>query len=294
MHVPIPDLGQSIYVLFVLQLVAGAAIPLFLFSLFRTPLGSVTLAAASGTRSRAWMTSGMYVLGGLAQIYIWSGWAIFCAGAALTYASVDGVVFPGGYFMTALLFVNGPIALLSAWERGLAESGQEYRVVRRRAWRFRFIAAAGFVAYCASPSTLASPYGWFVYDLQAHGSQRHVQVTSHSGSRPVAGAPYQPDQAAGPIVHQHTAATPANTAGEIVEGHTELCHRHAQDPQGSHVDDATVANWCADAAAEGDPTAAYHLAILYAEGRGVARDHDAARRWQQFAEERGVTQIPTP
>ena len=65
--------------LFLLQLLAGAVVPLFLFSLFKTPLlGPVTLVASSGHAAGSWLASGTQGLLALAQLYIWVGWAVYC------------------------------------------------------------------------------------------------------------------------------------------------------------------------------------------------------------------------
>ena len=59
---------------------------------------------------------------------------------------------------------NGPLACLNAWERKVALDPSEVRSWRGHGLVFRLVVTAAFVAYCASPGFLASPYGWLFSD----------------------------------------------------------------------------------------------------------------------------------
>ena len=280
---------------FLLQLVAGAVVPLFLFSFFKTPLlGPVGLAASSGPATGSWLTLGTQGLRVLAQLYIWVGWAVYCGFIAMAYLSVEGVAYPGAYLLTAFVLVNGPIAVLSAAERGLAESGGERQALRRRTLQFRAVTSIGFVMFCLSPSLLASPYRWFVNDSMVRGTDQREHkedITAHPVSPVRTGGASGSGAAA--LVTPSRRGSPTETTRQEAESASQLCTRGLRDAGDSQLDDAVLANACRSAAEDGDPRAAFHLATLYAEGRGVRRDAESARRWYQVTAENGITEAPT-
>ena len=223
------------------------------------------------------------------------GWAVYCALLAVTYTSAEGVGYPAVYYLAAFVCVNGPLACLSAWERSLAESGQELRAVRRRILTFRVVTSIGFVIYCTSPSFLYSPYGWFANDLiaRAEGLAEVSYSVDESQSAAIPPSPQPIDGSApalspGPIPPAPLTAPTSHTTPGVMNTPAEFCTRDGEDRRRARTDDASIAQSCATAAAAGDPVAAYHLATLYAEGRGIRQDRAAANRWYQFAAERGV------
>ena len=278
---------------FLLQLVAGAVVPLFLFSFFKTPLlGPVTLTASSDQTPSFWRTSSTQGLRALVQLYIWVGWAVYCGFLAMAYSSDESVAYPGAYLFAAFVLINGPIAALSAAEQGRAESGEERQALRRRTLQFRAITSVGFVMFCLSPGVLASPYRWFVNDSIVR------RVDTRATPEPAMAQPVVPSQSsrssgssASLVTSNQNGATIETTRDAAVSA-AQQCARGAQDGGESQLDDAVLAASCATAAAEGDPIAAFHLATLYADGRGVAQDSDAASRWYQVAAEQGVTEAP--
>lgn len=56
---------------------------------------------------------------------------------------------------------------------------------------------------------------------------------------------------------------------------------------GSHVDHAQASQWYRKAAEQGHCAAQFHLALMYAQGKGVARDETAALLWLRRAAEAG-------
>ena len=57
--------------------------------------------------------------------------------------------------------------------------------------------------------------------------------------------------------------------------------------QGCEQDQAKAFSWCQKAAEQGVAEAQIALGDAYGTGRGVAPDHDAARRWYEAAARQG-------
>ena len=150
---------------FLLELVAGAIVPLFLFSFFKRPLAGSLFTVATDDTSGSPSAYLLYVGRALVQAYVWMGWAVYCGLLARAYGALEDVTYPGLYFVTAFVFLNGPLAALSAWGCAQADTSEERSSVRGHTVLLRFVTTAGFVMFCVSPGLLASPYGWLVEGL---------------------------------------------------------------------------------------------------------------------------------
>ena len=150
---------------FLLELVAGAIVPLFLFSFLKRPLAGTLFTVTADDASGSLVAYVLNVGRALVQAYVWMGWAVYCGLLARSYGALEEVAYPGVYFVTAFLFLNGPLAALSAWGCAQADTSDERSSVRSHTWLLRFVTTVGFVIFCVSPGFLESPYGWLVGGL---------------------------------------------------------------------------------------------------------------------------------
>lgn len=77
---------------FLLQLVAGAIVPLFLFSFFKRSLtGALPLTLTTDHTSGSLPGYCLSIGRALVQAYVWIGWAVYCGLLARTYGALEEV-----------------------------------------------------------------------------------------------------------------------------------------------------------------------------------------------------------
>ena len=98
---------------FMLRLLGGAAFPLFVLSVLSTPVfGVEALSLPKRGRGPVGLSVGLMVVRTATQVYVWLGWAAYCSALALRYASSPAVDNTLGYYASAFLAANVPIAFL--------------------------------------------------------------------------------------------------------------------------------------------------------------------------------------
>ena len=157
------------FLVFFLALIGGAIIPVVLFSggeLVGVP-GLVASAARSReARAERFTRYGRMVI----RVYIWFGWAAYCAWLALRYASAPGVANPSVYLVIAVAATGGPIAYLHLRDRwGFTDDDERTRLQQSsNLWRVMLLFACGL--FLIAPQLMSVPYGWFTrLDEQVSG-----------------------------------------------------------------------------------------------------------------------------
>ena len=111
---------------FLLRLLGGSVVPLFLLSVLSTPVFGVdALSLPKRGRGPVGLSIGLVTLRTVTQTHIWIGWAAYCAALALRYAASPWVENPVAYFGSAFLAANLPITFLALKESAVIETGEE-------------------------------------------------------------------------------------------------------------------------------------------------------------------------
>ena len=151
------------YLSFLIQLIAGSALPILLFAILEMPLfGLVALTFPLHDRNAPLKSHAIAGLHAFGQVYIWFGWAAYCASLAITIAADPRVSDPWVYYLTALFVANVPIAFLRVKEKMALDSEEELSRLRVGSNLCRAITVLGFALFCLTPQLMAAPYGWFV------------------------------------------------------------------------------------------------------------------------------------
>ena len=163
---PPSALKQEVFVLylsFLIQLIAGSALPILLFAILEMPLfGLVALTFPLRDRNAPLKSHAVAGLHACGQAYLWFGWAAYCASLTITIAADPRVSDPWVYYLTALFVANVPIAFLRVKEKMAVDSEEELSRLRGGSNLCRGITVVGFSLFCLTPQLMTTPYGWFV------------------------------------------------------------------------------------------------------------------------------------
>ena len=92
----------------------GAVFPLFVLSVLSTPVFGVdALSLPKRGSGPIGLSVGLMLVRTSTQVYVWLGWAAYCASLALRYTSSPMVDNTAGYYGAAFLAANIPIAFLA-------------------------------------------------------------------------------------------------------------------------------------------------------------------------------------
>jgi TPR repeat protein len=283
-----------LYFSFLLQLVAGSVVPLFVFSILEIPiLGIVALTFPQRDAKAPLATRAVSGLRSLVQAYIWLGWAAYCASLAIDYTSDPMVSQPWMFFVTALLVANLPIAFLKLKGKMGTESDDELGRLQEGTHLCRALTIVGFALFSLSPQLMAMPYGWLGVASNDVAVDASIEEVMEAAQRGVPTAQYRLGvmyaEGRGVLASDTKAANWWRAAAEQdhVASQSKLCGAYLQG-QGVTRDDAVAARWCSSAAESGDAEASYHLGHLYTQGRGVPQDAASAEAWYRTAAEQGV------
>ena len=122
------------FLAFLLRLLGGAAIPLFLLSVLSTPVFAVDPLSLPIRDKKENPPALAYTLMGTRlaiQVYVWLGWAAYCTALALRYTSQSSVTNPMAFYVVAFIAVNVPIAFLAVKESAVVENDRERQRLRR-------------------------------------------------------------------------------------------------------------------------------------------------------------------
>ena len=286
--------GDAMFLPFMLRLLGGAAFPLFVLSVLSTPVfGIEALSLPRRGKGPAGLSVGLMVVRTWIQIYVWLGWAAYCSALAFRYASSPVVDNPLGYYASAFLAANVPIAFLALKESAVIDTDEARSRMRGGTALYRAITVSGFLAFCLSPQLMSGPYGWMV---------RNIVPTSER----IALAQLQREAALGDIDAQHRLGT-VYAEGQLLPENPKQAERwHLSAAEQGHRDSQSylctsfldgrwgrkrhtdAVEWCGRASEQGDAEAAFRLANLYARGEGVEWDRATANRLYQAAAEGGI------
>ena len=281
---------------FMLRLLGGAAFPLFVLSVLSTPVfGVEALSLPKRGKGPAGLSAGLMVARTAIQVYVWLGWAAYCSALASRYASSLAVDHALGYYASAFLAANVPIAFLVLKESAVIDTDEARGRMRGGTVLYRAITVIGFLAFCVTPQLMAGPYGWVVDSI----------VPTHER---IALAQLQREAALGDMDVQHQLGA-VYAEGRLVPRDQEHAERwHLAAAGQGHRDSQSwlcasllvdhgrpkrlvdAVGWCERASDQGDAEAAFRLANLYAKGEGVKQDRAAANRLYQAAAEGGNAQ----
>lgn len=279
---------------FMLRLLGGAAFPLVVLSVLSTPVfGIVALSLPKRGKGPIGLSIGLMSVRTCIQVYVWLGWATYCAALALRYVSSPAVDNTLGYYAAAFIGANVPIAFLALKESAVIASDEERSRARAGTVFYRVVTLVGFLAFCLTPQSMSGPYRWVVENAiptEERITMAQLQRSAALGDR---NAQHQLG-----IVYTEGRLVPRDprraerwylTAAE--QGHRDSQARmcvgflEGQDLRDSLVD---AVEWCRRASEQGDAEAAFHLAKLYSKGQGVDRDRIEANRLYRAAAEGGV------
>lgn len=285
--------GEAMFLPFMLRLLGGAAFPLFVLSVLSTPVfGIEALSLPRRGKGPVGLSIGLMVVRTAVQVYVWLAWAAYCSALAFRYASSPGVDNTLGYYASAFLAANVPIAFLALKESAVIESDDARSRMRSGTALYRAITVIGFLAFCFTPQLMSGAYGWMVVNivptaeqiamaqLQRQAALGDIDAQHHLGAVYAEGrlVPSDPTQ----TERWHLAAAEQGHR----DSQSELCTSFLAGP-GRREKITDAVEWCGRASAQGDADAAFHLATLYARGEGVKRDRAAANRLYHAAAEAG-------
>jgi len=148
---------------FLLRLLGAAAFPLIVLSVLSTPVFGVdVLSLPKRGKGPAGLSIGLMSIRTLVQVYVWLGWAAYCSALALRYVSNPMVDSTLGYYATAFLAANVPIAFLALKESAVVDSNEERNRVRGGTVLYHVITVIGFLTFSLTPQLMLGPYGWVV------------------------------------------------------------------------------------------------------------------------------------
>lgn len=286
---------RHMFLPFMLRLLGGAVFPLFLLSVLSTPVfGIDALSLPKRGTGPIGLSLGLMLVRTSTQIYVWLGWAAYCASLALRYTSSPMVDNTAGYYGAAFLAANIPIAFLALKESAVIETDEERSRMRSGAALYRTITSFGFVVFCIGPQLMLGPYGWIVERIIP--SDERIEVAELLRAAALGDVDAQHELGVvyeeGRLVRRdprraerwHLAAAEQGNR----DAQADLCSGFLEGGLRESLTDA--AEWCGKAAEQGDATAAFHLANMYANGEGVEQDRGAANRLYQTAAQGGVAE----
>ena len=281
---------------FMLRLLGGAAFPLFVLSVLSTPVfGVEALSLPKRGRGPVGLSVGLMVVRTATQVYVWLGWAAYCSALALRYASSPAVDNTLGYYASAFLAANVPIAFLVLKESAVIETDEARSRIRGGTALYRAITVIGFLAFCITPQLMSGPYGWVVQNIVPTNERIALAQLQRAAALGNPDAQYQ----LGAVYSEGRLVSRDPKQGErwhlaaAEQGHrdsqSQLCASFL-DGRGEQKKFTDAAEWCRRASDHGDAEATFRLANLYAKGEGVERDRAAANRLYHVAAEGGITQ----
>lgn len=281
---------------FLLRLLGGAVVPLFIFSVMEmSQFGLVALSFPRFARRtpRELAIDGLRTL---VQAYVWFGWAAYCVSLVLRYAYQPMAPYdPWVFYLTAALVANIPIVYIALRERTEAGSDEEQGRLRQGTNLCRAITMVGFFLFAVSPMLMATPYGWVIGSTPAYGESVSLEEVMAGAERGVPEAQYRLgvrySEGRGLTQNAVEAARWWRAAAEQghVRSQSKLCGIYL-DGRGVSEDDLEAARWCHSAAEQGDVHASFILGNLYTRGRGVGPDELEATRWYRRAAEGGLVE----
>lgn len=279
---------------FMLRLLGGAAFPLFVLSVLSTPVfGIEALSLPRRGKGPVGLSIGLMVVRTGMQVYVWLAWAAYCAALASRYASSPGVDNTLGYYASAFLAANVPIAFLALKESAVIDTDDAR--MRGGTALYRAITVIAFLAFCLTPQLMSGPYSWVVENIVPTDKQIAMAQLERQAALGDIDAQYQLGvvYAEGQLVPGDPTRAEQWYLAAAGQGHRDsqswLCASLLVD-QGRPEKLADAAGWCERASDQGDAEAAFRLANLYAKGEGVERDRAAANRLYQAAAEAGHSQ----
>ena len=288
----------AMFLPFALRLIGGSVFPLFLLSVLSTPIFGVdalSLPKRDDRESPAALAYSLLFTRTAIQVYVWCGWAAYCAALVLRYTNNSLVESPVPYYATAFLALNAPIAFLAVKEGAVIVSEGERARLRHGAALYRTVAIVAFAVFCVLPQHMRGPYGWVVESIIP--TEQRIEV-SELLREAVLGDPYAQnalghayaDGALLPIDPAESARWHLAAAGQDHRGsQVALCKSYFSEG-GDLTSVGRASRWCGAAAQQGDPEASFLMANMYSQGRGVERDRDEANRLYRTAAEGGVAE----
>ena len=280
---------------FMLRLLGGAVFPLFVLSVLSTPVFGVdALSLPKRGSGPVGLSVGLMLVRTSTQVYVWLGWAAYCASLALRYTSSPMVDNTAGYYGAAFLAANIPIAFLALKESAVIETDDERSRMRSGAALYRTITSFGFVVFCIGPQMMLGPYGWMVENIIPTDERIEVAELLREAALGDADAQHELGvvYGEGRLVRRDSRRAERWHLAAAEQGNrdsqAELCSGFLEGGLRESLTEA--AEWCGKAAEQGDATAAFHLANMYATGEGVEQDRDTANRFYQAAAEGGIAE----
>ena len=288
--------GDAMFLPFMLRLLGGAALPLFVLSVLSTPVfGVEALSLPKRGKGPVGLSVGLMVVRTGIQVYVWLGWAAYCSALAFRYVASPAVDNTLGYYASAFLAANVPIAFLALKESAVIDTDEARSRMRAGTALYRAVTVIAFLAFCLTPQLMSGPYGWVVENIVPTDERiamaqlqreaalgdidaRHQLAVLYAEGRLVSRDPRQAEQ-------WHLAAAEQGHR----DSQSQLCASFL-DGRGGPEKLIDAVEWCGRASDQGDAEAAFRLANLYAKGEGVEQDRAAANRLYQVAAERGHVQ----
>ena len=284
------------FLAFLLRLLGGAAIPLFLLSVLSTPVFAVDPLSLPIRDKKENPPALAYTLMGTRlaiQVYVWLGWAAYCTALTLRYTSQLSVTNPIAFYVVAFIAVNVPIAFLAVKESAVVENDRERQRLRRGTALYRGITIVGFVGFCMLPELMRAPYGWLVESIVPTDEKieisellRHAEMGDAAAQHQLGVAysegrllPLDPKEAE----RWYLAAANQEHRGS----QSELCAIYVA--SGTR-EGGPALRWCSAAAEQGDPKASFYLASLYVAGPNVDLNRKETNRLYQTAAQGGVAE----
>ena len=257
---------------FLLRLLGGAVFPLFLLSVLSTPVFGVdALSLPKRGKGPLGLNIGLVTVRTLAQSYIWLGWAAYCAALALRYAASPWVDSPAAYYGSAFIAANLPITFLALKESAVTETDGERRQMQGGTAFYRIVTLTAFMIFCIAPQLMRAPYGWMVQRIIPSDTRIEVAELLREAVLGDAEAQYRLAS-----VYAESRVV-AHDPGEADRWHVAAASQGHRGSQSQLCLSSTESvEWCAEAAEQGDPEAAFHLANMYANGDGVEVDRARA------------------